>query len=59
MSKTELMRILRRESRKRGHDNQRLQWQRHRFAAGFSIKVVKMCTGPKREPPDVVHLAQQ
>ena len=29
------------------------------LAAGFSIKVVRMCTGPKREAPDVVHLAQQ
>ena len=53
------MRILRREARKRGHDNKRPRLQRHVLAAGFYIKVVEMCTGPKREAPDVVDLAQQ
>ena len=53
------MRIIRREARKGGHDNQQPQWQPTILAAGFSIKVVEMCTGPKREAPDVVHLAQQ
>ena len=53
------MRILRRESRKRGHDNKRQALGRDVLAGGFSIKVVEMCTSPKRKRPDVVSLAQQ
>ena len=51
------MRILRRESRRRGHDNEKPSLGRKNFAAGFSTKVDEMSTEPKREAPDVVHLA--
>ena len=50
---------LRRESQKRGHDNKQRSLGRNGFAAGCFIKVFNMCTSPKRERPDVVHLAQQ
>ena len=53
------MRILRRESQKRGHDNKTPSLGPKRFAAGFSTEVNEMSTEPKREAPDVVHLAQQ
>ena len=53
------MRILRRESRKRGHNNKKPPLRADGFAAGFSIKVFEMCTSPKRKRPDVVSLAQQ
>ena len=53
------MEILRRESQKRGHNNKKHPPGADVLAAGFSIKVVKMCTGPKREGGYVVHLAQQ
>ena len=53
------MRILRREARKGGHDNQRLRWQRPRFACVLQILFVKCMKIPQREPPDVIHLAQQ
>ena len=51
--------ILRRESRKRGHDNKRHRWGPHRFTAGSPLEVYEMCTSPKRKRPDVVSLAQQ
>ena len=53
------MRILRRESQKRGHNNKKPRFQGNRFAGGFSIKVEEMSTESKREGGYVVHLAQQ
>ena len=53
------MRILRRESRKRGNDNNQRSLGGGGFAAGKCIKVDKMCTSPKRKRPYAVHLAQQ
>ena len=56
--KREIMRILRRESRKRGHNNKRHPLGGEGFIQGFSFKVVEMCTSPKRKRPYAVHLAQ-
>ena len=53
------MRILRRESRKRGHNNKKHVPRADVLAGGFSIKVVEMSTESKREGGYAVHLAQQ
>ena len=44
---------------KKGHNNKKHPLGVDVLIQGFSLKVVEMCTGPKREAPDVVHLAQQ
>ena len=59
MFEREVMRILRREPRKRGQRQQQPNLRARRFTAGLSFEVVDMCTSPKRKRPDVVHLAQQ
>ena len=56
--KREFMRIFRRESRKRGHNDKRPVLGAGGFIQGSSFKVVEMCTSPKRKRPDVVNLAQ-
>ena len=45
--------------KKNCYNNKRTHFATYSFSIGFTNTFCKMCTAPKREPPDVVHLAQQ